>query len=245
MNLKQVNKWVFKKASSFAAQALDWLAPQLCIYCVLPSDGPLPLCAVCRDEFQENRTACPRCALPNCHSTLCPSCLKTPPLLDKIHAPYIYDPAIAMLVASWKYQKDQRLTRLVADLIHTRVVLGGSYDHVFPVPLHWTRLLKRGFNQAEDLARELEPLFPNRRRRTDVRLKRRRATSSQAGSTRQERRAQLQGAFAVTGSLEGCTVLLIDDVCTTTATASAAARACLDAGAVRVELLCLARTPAH
>ena len=117
-----------------------------------------------------------------------------------------------------------------------------------PTPLHWSRGLERGFNQSKDLLEAMakknallrEPL---RRSRGAPRLIRCRATPKQSLATRAERQRNLAGAFRVRGHLGGKTVLIIDDVCTTGATAAAMTHALQDAGAGDVTLWCIARTP--
>jgi ComF family protein len=111
-----------------------------------------------------------------------------------------------------------------------------------PVPLSRWRLIQRQFNQAALLAGELGrqtgiPLAP-------LALTRVRATRSQVGMTREQRRRNVAGAFRVPerarASLHGRSVLLIDDVVTTGATVEACARVLRRAGAARVDVLALA-----
>jgi ComF family protein len=115
-------------------------------------------------------------------------------------------------------------------------------DVIVPVPLSRLRLLMRHFNQAAVLAGELSrqtgvPMHP-------LILKRTRFTKSQVGMTRDQRRRNIAGAFAVPrrcrARLESRNVLLIDDVVTTGATAEACARTLKRAGAARVDVLALA-----
>ncbi len=102
-----------------------------------------------------------------------------------------------------------------------------------PVALHPRRLRERGFNQAELLARELArlldaPLLTGLLRRTAD-------TSSQVETaTRAERLQNVRDAFASAGTLDGEAIVLVDDVTTTGATLSSAARVLLSAGASRV-----------
>jgi len=114
------------------------------------------------------------------------------------------------------------------------------------MPLHWRKRWQRGFNQAELLAWEIA-----RRWNAPVKhaLRRRRAGKPQAGLTNAQRRSNVAGVFALNRRffdrrkpLEGKRVLLVDDVFTTGATASACARVLKRAGAVHVTLLALART---
>jgi ComF family protein len=115
-------------------------------------------------------------------------------------------------------------------------------DVIVPVPLHRGRLVARRFNQAAELARALgletaRPMLPNA-------LRRKRRTAQQVGLDKAARQANMKGAFEVTtpgkAELLGKRVLLVDDVYTTGATASAATRALRRAGAREVEVLTFA-----
>lgn len=108
------------------------------------------------------------------------------------------------------------------------------------MPLHWRRSFERGFNQAELVAKHLA-----RRRRIPVvhAVRRVRATRSQTGLTHSQRRENVSGAFRARRGcrLDGLRVLLVDDVMTTGATASACAGVLKRAGAASVTVLTLAR----
>jgi ComF family protein len=117
-------------------------------------------------------------------------------------------------------------------------------DVVVPIPLHWHRLLKRGYNQAEAIARPLAlglglPLVDA--------LRRRQPTRPQARLSRAQRASNLSLAFSVKrrhrGRVAGRRLALIDDVITTGATIDAAARALREAGAGPVLAVAAARTP--
>jgi len=111
---------------------------------------------------------------------------------------------------------------------------------VVPVPLHWTRRLQRGYNQAEALARSLARRLGSPSARL---LQRVVATPVLAGKSRKERASLLDAAFRVRGGrlLKGQTVLLVDDVLTSGATCGAAARALKRAGAKRVIAVVIGR----
>ena len=108
------------------------------------------------------------------------------------------------------------------------------------MPLHWRKRLERGFNQSELLAKFLA-------KRTGIplvkSLQRRKQTDPQAGLTRAQRRTNVAGAFEVNRrqEVQGRHILLIDDVLTTGATASACSAVLKRAGAKRVTVLTLAR----
>jgi ComF family protein len=135
------------------------------------------------------------------------------------------------------------LLRHLADLLAEEApghLALSAWDGLVPVPLHWTRRLRRGFNQAEILARAVGRRhgLPLLRRA----LRRIRLTPPQQGDAG-ARRANVRGAFSVPAgmALAGRRLLLVDDVFTTGATADACAEALLLAGAVEVGILTLAR----
>jgi ComF family protein len=143
-----------------------------------------------------------------------------------------------------KYQGRRRVAGRLAEVLLTaasaRALLAPGAVLV-PVPLHPRRRRERGFNQAELLAQEL-----SRRTRLEIAaaaLVRRRPTAPQTGLSAAERRANVRGAFAVRrrAQVAGRVVVLVDDVLTTGATATACARTLSAAGASEVRLLTVAR----
>jgi ComF family protein len=111
-------------------------------------------------------------------------------------------------------------------------------DGVVPVPLHTQRLADRGYNQSELLAAAFcrhtgLPLHAEW-------LERVRDTHQQVGLGPRERRANVADAFVAAAQVNGCTLLVIDDVCTTGATLEQCAAAALAAGAAEVYGLALA-----
>jgi ComF family protein len=162
---------------------------------------------------------------------------------DAVYTYGSYEGALRELIHLFKYSGVRPLARRFGDLLARALPGEAGFDVIVPMPLHWSRRWQRGFNQSALLAREVA-----RRRNvplTDV-VRRKKRTASQAGLTNSKRRLNVQGAFEVRprrhASLAGKHVLLVDDVLTTGATASACARALKRAGAARVTLLALART---
>ena len=105
-------------------------------------------------------------------------------------------------------------------------------DVIVPVPLHWRKLRRRGFNQAEMLARELSKYTGIS---TDVTLvKKKKATKSQKKLNADQRRKNLQEAFQITGNPAGKCILLVDDVYTTGSTMDVISNALLENGATNI-----------
>jgi ComF family protein len=149
---------------------------------------------------------------------------------------------LAVAVQRLKYRGRRVLADALGALLASRYPFAPDALLV-PVPLHVARLRERGFNQALLLARALA-----RCRGLSVAaqaLARRRTTRAQPGLAAAERRANVQGAFTVPRPqvVSGRSVVLIDDVLTSGATADACATALLAAGAVRVDVYTVGRAP--
>jgi ComF family protein len=126
------------------------------------------------------------------------------------------------------------MTRAGAELIN-------QADALAPIPLHYTRLWRRQFNQAAALAREIARLS-GKPCETSL-IERVRPTRSQVGLTRSQRARNMQGAFRVrpAAKLEGRRIVLVDDVLTSGSTANAAASVLLRGGAKSVDVLVFAQ----
>jgi ComF family protein len=217
--------------------------------CRAPTDAPGQLCGACWSEV-DFLTApfCARCGLPFDYDlgadVLCAGCLAAPPAFDQARAAMRYGPVARRLVVGLKHADRTHLAPpLAAWMGRAGEALLRDADLLIPVPLHRRRLLSRRFNQSLLLARSLgkESGLPVV---ADAML-RRRATPPQAGLSRNQRRRNVAAAFAVRPArkalIEGRRVLLIDDVLTTGATATACARTLKRAGAGHVAVLTLAR----
>jgi ComF family protein len=226
--------------------------PERCAACdALLLEGP-GLCDACAESLYPLGAACLVCAEPfgRAEAAVCGACRAAPPPYARVHAPWRYGGELAVALRRFKYGGSRGAGRL--DLARPlgrlfrpamrRALACSQAELVAPVPLHPRRLRARGFSQAQALA---EAALPGELARLDVfALSRRRDTREQAGLPRAERRRNVAGAFLAAARVAGRRVLLVDDVVTTGATAAEAARALLEAGAARVEVLALARAEA-
>ena len=155
------------------------------------------------------------------------------PLTDVL-TPFVYGGVARTAVQHLKYRGVRTLVpEMARPMAWVLAVTVPPPFTLVPVPLHPKRLRERGFNQAELLARELARLLDAPL--STGALHRRVDTSSQVETaTRAERLQNMRDAFAPTGTLDGETIVLVDDVTTTGATLSSAARALRSAGASRV-----------
>ena len=217
---------------------MGWLYPPRCRLCGAHADA-LGLCAPCGAELPWLRSACPVCAEPKAGAATqpCARCLTRPPPFTAARVALRYAPPVDRLILEFKHGGRLATGRLLAGLLARHLAGTGtpSPDRLVPVPLHPQRLRQRGFNQAAELAALLPfPAAPRLARRV-------RATPSQGGLSRAQRRRNLRGAFAVDQPLNGLHVAVLDDVLTTGQTAAALAKALRDAGAARVEVWAVAR----
>lgn len=227
-----------------------WLKnTQSCLLCNEPSDTPLPLCSSCEAELPWLSGHCAVCALPLPGTGLiCGECLQRPPAFAHVEVPWRYAFPLDALITRFKHQAKWPLGRLLAALLsrHLQQAFDEGLtrpDSLLPVPLASRRLRQRGFNQAAMLARWLGQ---NLHLRVEEQLLRRtQDTPAQQQLTAAARRRNLRQAFALAphAGVENRHLALIDDVLTTGATAQSLARLLKKAGAARVDVYCLARTP--
>ncbi|WP_423602046.1 ComF family protein [Sphingomonas sp. MS122] len=190
-----------------------------------------PWCAACNLPFEFDRG----------EEALCGQCLAVPPVHDGVRAAVAYGPAARALVLKLKYGGRTAYAATAARLMAR--LMPGDAELLVPVPLHRWRIWGRGFNQAALIAHELARL---RGVPADLDLLRRiRATPVLRGLGARGRAKAVAGAFAAApGARErvaGRSVVLVDDVFTSGATADACVRLLKRAGAARVTILCWAR----
>ncbi len=140
---------------------------------------------------------------------------------------------LSRLIHSLKFARHWALAPILAAWMAEAIRLAGAgpVDQLVPVPLHWMRQWRRGFNQSYELAAELSEILDVE---CDELLRRKRATTAQTAMQSATARADnVRGAFRLrrTVNVSGMHVWLVDDVCTTGATLHAAASALRNAPA--------------
>jgi ComF family protein len=222
--------------------------PSRCPGCGAPPERPTrgPLCAACWERLPRHRGRVCLCGRPLLAGGAgpCGRCRRGLTSFESGASLGPYEGTLRTLLHDLKYRGRRRLAARLAEALlreaAVRRVL--TEDAVLaPVPLHPRKRRERGFNQAELLARELAA-----RSGAEVcagALVRRVDTPAQAGLSAAARRRNVARAFAVRqrARVAGRTVVLVDDVLTTGATALACARALAGAGARAVRVLTVAR----
>lgn len=210
--------------------------------------GQASLCRACKADLPWIHSACRGCGLPlptAADRLHCGECLENPSPFQQVIAPFSYAPPLRQWITGFKHHNrllsGQVLGALLLETLQEHYLDTPLPELILPVPLHWQRLLWRGYNQSVELGKSLSQALgiPCRQ---DL-LKRQRKTPSQQGLNRPQRLRNLQQAFAVSGTLPCTRVALLDDVITTGATAQAIAQVLQAHGASEIHLWAIARTP--
>ncbi len=228
---------------------VDLLLPPLCPSCFAEIDAVQGVCGACWSEigFIEppvcDRLGTPLSVDPG-EPVESPFAALDRGHYDRVRAVARHDGPARAIVHGLKYRDRLDVVRLMARLMaRSGAALIAEADLVVPVPLHWRRRLSRRFNQSAEIARRLaatagKPYLPDA-------VIRRQSTRQQVGLTQRQRAANVRRAFSVpdaaVAQVAGRHVLLIDDVFTSGATASAAARVLKRAGADTVDVLVFTR----
>lgn len=221
--------------------ARHWLLPKICVHCGedLPRGakdlGEL-LCPSCAGALVPAEAPfCRRCAAPLLGPTPdCDGCLGEKFSCALIRSAFFYRGPASSIVRAFKYRGRRHAAKIAGERMArelSRFLELGRFDGVVPMPLHPKRERERSYNQARILAEEISaatgiPLFEP--------LARRFSTQPQWSLSRKRRRDNVAGAFRASIPCPGKNLLLIDDVCTSSASLEECARVLRLAGAARV-----------
>lgn len=205
--------------------------PKRCIGCEIWLDGePIEICPNCRSQLNFLKTP-----------ATTPSLKKV--YFDSAHSVLAYEGKVHDWIGSFKFFRQFHVGRTLAGMMSQSRLNWASIDAVTPVPMHFWRHLRRGFNPSAVLAYALagrvgKPFWTV--------LKKQRHTKPQTKLSREARLENIKGTFLVSKrarkKIVGKNLLLIDDVLTTGATTNECAKALKKAGAQKVVVLTLART---
>lgn len=233
---------VRKALTRLLAQVL----PPACPLCsrTFPADWSEPFCSDCLAGFLPLPVVrCSRCALPfkstEGSSHLCGGCLKAPPPFSNVYALGRYEGTLRDAIHQFKFNGRVSLDRPLAKLLFSQIAADAEFDIVIPVPLSHKRLQQRNYNQALLLARDLARCY-GLSVAEDL-LRKHKDTVAQHDLPAIERQRNLQGVFRTSKSLQGETILLVDDVMTTGSTVSACSQELLACGASEVQVAVLGR----
>jgi ComF family protein len=236
-----------KKLHNLFTFILDLLCPPTCPICHQEVETIHTLCCSCYKQLNFiTKPCCQICGRPfeyvSSENLICGSCLKQKPPFRLARSILEYDNFSKQLILSYKH--GDRTNHIPLFLKFLNLVPSDLYknvDFIIPVPIHWTRRLKRRYNQAGLLGYALSkkvhiPL------RTNI-LRRIKATASQGHLTPKERQRNIKNAFYVKNpkAVQNKTILIIDDVFTTGLTVNTCAKILRRAGAKEIRILTVYR----
>jgi ComF family protein len=220
------------------------MMPQDCQLCGVST--PTAICAACAHDLPIRQgLGCKCCGqigdVESLEGETCGDCLADPPKFDVTQSAFLYAFPLDKLMQSFKFNANLALLdffveQFVAALKRNNVAMP---DVIIPMPLAKKRLATRGFNQSALLAREIGKQLQIKVESHG--LLRVRETPPQAGLNRSARLENMKGAFDCAQNLAGQRIALVDDVMTTGATMSDAARALKKQGATKIDAWAIAR----
>ncbi|WP_039764872.1 ComF family protein [Caldicellulosiruptor sp. F32] len=223
---------------------IQFFFPRRCSFCGKVGDDP---CDECKKfiRFIQGKT-CGKCGIPigDFVYSLCPNCQKESFSFEKVFPVFYYESVVRKGVHLFKYRGFYQNALTFSNLMANKIISSNVHiDIVIPVPISYERYLKRGYNHsyllAKNISKTLEvPLVDA--------LKRTQTTKPFYNLSKEERRREIKNRIAFKKGYEnivkGKTVLLVDDIFTTGATADECSKVLLKSGANKVYVSVLAIT---
>lgn len=224
-------------------EIINWIFPYKCI--------------VCGCEILENSIFCPKCfsrltfieypfcnkcgkILNSSYQDICESCSKYERKFDLARSLFQYDQYSINLIMKIKKQADIYIAKNCANKLFRKYSeLFSNADYIVPVPSHWTRVLKRGYNPADIIALELSKISGVKYKNF---LKRTRKTKYQKEKNFKERLENVKDAFKCSEDIQNKVIILVDDVFTTGATLNSCSKALHFAGCKKIYCITIATT---
>ena len=235
------------KVTSNIRRSLQRLFSPSCLLCDAScsetGNAGISLCTACQRDLPWILHSCKGCALPieNTNSAFCSACQIKPWLSDQVICFLHYASPVDYLIKRMKFSHKLSAAKVLGRLMSQQIVQGDLElpDAILPVPLHKKRLRTRGFNQAQELYREINksvtiPLLKG--------VERTIYTDAQTLVKGGERAKNLRGVFSVKlGSTVPRHVVILDDVVTTGATSNELSKVLKAAGVEKVTVWAVAR----
>lgn len=217
------------------------LLPQRCLICSNGEgveDGVCRQCCAQIHPFPE--PVCDICGTVLGTPGICIECLCNPPAYDKMLSACKFDGLMKDVIHRFKYHRATVFKKFLAKIIYRMVSDKGIRPDILTfVPLHWSRVIARGYNQSALIARDLSGYMG-----VDMRygiLHKTIKTPSQVGLPKKDRERNLKAVFSARG-VEGKSVMVVDDVITTGRTAQEISKTLKHAGAEYVIFVSAGRT---
>lgn len=222
---------------------LDLIYPPHCLIC--RAAGETYLCASCIEKIDLIKPPfCRKCGGP-CESFHCEDCREREYHFECARSAAIYEGVLREAIHALKYRNYIAVAEPLAEIMAESfrdTGLAGRADIVIPIPIHASRMIHRGFNQSEELARGFAkrlhlPMEPRVLRKS-------KKTKRQVELPLDLRVSNVQGAFTAANPerIRGKRILLIDDVFTTGSTLDEAAKVLLNSGASTISAYTLAKS---
>lgn len=235
---------MIKFLKNFIDTLFELVYPNRCIICreVIEFHTDKWLCPECRDKLEPISSAkCKICGVPLNVNDICMSCRDRKNYFKRAYCVYEYEEDVRTAIHHIKFHACPQNLGYFASVAAEFALENGfeGADLIVPVPMFPSDKRKRGYNQSEVFAYELEKQGLGKRLNI---LKKIRKTRHQHDLTHDQRLKNLKKAFEVTEpeKIKGKKILLVDDIFTTGTTANECSKVLMKVGAASVEVLCIA-----